>query len=81
MVPTVLLTKDGVKLQIPEHEVAHVGEIPALTGALQKLRETHNVNGSWILVMDSDLPYADMIHAIDAARAAKYPQFILGSGA
>ena len=74
-----LLTKEGVKLQLPDHEETDVGEIPALTGALRKLRETHAVDGSWILVVDSARPYADMIQAIDAARAAKYPNFVIGS--
>jgi delta-aminolevulinic acid dehydratase/porphobilinogen synthase len=81
MVPTVLLTKEGVKLQIPDHELTHVGQITAITAALQKLRETHSVDGSWILVVDPALPYADMIRAIDAASAAKYPHFVVGAGA
>ena len=76
-----LLTKEGVKLQLPDHELTHVGEIPAITAALQKLRETHSVDGSWTLVVDPALPYEDMIRAIDAASAANYPHFVLGLGA
>lgn len=80
MVPRILLKPSGPQLQIPDHTPIEVQSIAAITGALMELRTHHPVNGSWILIPADDMPFDDLVSAIDAARAAEFPRFTLAAG-
>ena len=80
MVPRILLKPSGPQLQVPNHPPIAVQSIAAITEALMQLRTDHPVNGSWILIPADDMPFDDLVSAIDAARAADFSRFTLAAG-
>jgi hypothetical protein len=75
-----VLLKDGQAwLQIPDHDPVEIGAQGGIRQALEELRDGHIVSGRWILVPGSSTPFDDVIAAIDAARAARFPHVTLAS--
>ena len=80
LVPTVVLYKDGIRIELPDHDHLEVDTIQGITAALNAIRKEHPSNGNWILVPSADVLFDDLVGAMDAARAAQFPYVTIAGG-
>ena len=81
MVPTVVLSENRIWIEIEDHEDIEVTGIADITVTLLDVRQSHPVNGSWIIAPSVDVPFNDVVKAIDAARAAQFPNVMVAGRA
>jgi len=77
----VVLTENRIWIEIEDHEDIEVTGIADITVALLEVRQDHAVNGNWIVAPGVDVPFNDVVKAIDAARAAQFPNVMVAGGA
>ncbi len=80
VVPLVGITRTGVWLKVDDAERRAIGSIDDLADALVEVRSLHNVDGRWEIVPDEDVPYDDVILAIDVARTADFDNVTFAGG-
>ena len=79
VVPKVGITQSGAWVAVADESPRMLGTIDAIEPALMAIRSAHDVDGRWEIVPDEDVPYDDIVHAIDVARLADFDAVTFGS--
>ena len=74
------MTQEQIWIQVPNHDDVEVANVPAITAALDALRKEHKTQGNVVLAPAPNIPFDDMVGAMDAARAAQFPNVTVASG-
>ena len=80
VVPKVGITQSGAWVAVAGNAPRMLGSIDAIELALEEVRASHDVDGRWELIPDEDVPYDDVVRAIDVARLAEFDSVTFGSG-
>ena len=80
VVPKVGITQSGAWVAVAGEPPRELGSIEAIEPALMAIRSAHDVDGRWEIIPDEDVPYDEIVRAIDVARLADFDAVTFGSG-
>ena len=80
VVPTIGLTRTGAWLQVGDSERVVFTNIDDLADALIDARSLHELDGRFEILPGEDVPYDDVIRAIDVARIADFDSVSFAGG-
>ena len=80
VIPKVGLTVRGAWVSVPGGEPQQLSSIDDIDDALVDLKALHATDGRWEIIPDADVPYDDIIRAIDVARTANFDAVTFAAG-
>jgi hypothetical protein len=79
--PTIELTRNEAFLTVGDTKRVPIGGVAGIAAALDDVRGMYEVDGRWQLVPNGDVPYNDIVEAVDEARSVRFNTVTFNGGA